>query len=125
MARKPAGKPGKPPREKIQLSLPAATAKRLRIAAAELGVDLSELVADLIDTRFAGVHVRGMNGTADQQQGSTPAAGGGVPSVAIPSGIKSTTNRIGKIAESSTAPVDEAIDSFQTESELITDHSQN
>lgn len=110
MAKKPAGKTGKPPREKIQLSLPAATAKRLRIAAAELGVDLSELVADLIDTRFAGVHVRGMNGTADQQQGSTPAAGGVVPSVAIPSGPNAALNRISQIHRSASMPIDSALD---------------
>ena len=110
MARKPAGKPGKPPREKIQLSLPAATAKRLRIAAAELGVDLSELVSDLIDTRFAGVHVRGMNGTADSQQGSAGAPSTSPPSVAIPSGPNAALNRISQIHRSASMPIDSALD---------------
>lgn len=109
MARKPSIKPGKQPREKIQLSLPPATAKRLRIAAAELGVDMSELVADLIDSRFRGVHVRGL-------EGASPAAGqvgqvsdpNGQPTVTIPT----VMNRISQIHRSATAPVDSALAGF-------------
>lgn len=82
MARKPAGKSGKTPNEKVQLSLPPATLKRLRIAAAELGLDLSEVVAELIDTRFPGVHVRGMNSTP----GAAQATGQGGYPPQIPSG---------------------------------------
>ena len=109
MARKPSIKPGKQPREKIQLSLPPATAKRLRIAAAELGVDMSELVADLIDSRFRGVHVRGL-------EGASPAAGqvgqvsdhNGQPTVTIPT----VMNRISQIHRSAAAPVDSALAEF-------------
>lgn len=112
MARKPSIKPGKQPREKIQLSLPPATAKRLRIAAAELGVDMSELVADLIDSRFRGVHVRGM-------EGASPAAGqvgqvsdpNGQPTVSIP-GI---TNRIDAIGRRASAPVDSVLAEYSTD----------
>lgn len=73
MARKLAGKPDKSLNEKVQLSLPPATLKRLRIAAAELGKDLSEVVSELIDTRFSGVHVRGMN---PNNSAPSPTAGG-------------------------------------------------
>ena len=82
MARKLASKAGKPANEKVQLSLPPATLKRLRIAAAELGQDLSEDVADLIDARFSGVHVRGMNPGASAPAG----AGQGGPPPMMPSG---------------------------------------
>lgn len=112
MARKPSIKPGKQPREKIQLSLPPATAKRLRIAAAELGVDMSELVADLIDSRFRGVHVRGM-------EGASPAAGqvgqvsdpNSQPTVSIPS----VMSRIDSIGRRASAPVDSVLAEYSND----------
>lgn len=110
MARKPSTKSGKTPNEKVQLSLPPATLKRLRIAAAELGQDLSEVVAELIDARFSGVHVRGMNsaeGSTRAGQGSAPDSdhSGPAASVKIP-----TMNRFSQIHTRATAPVDHALD---------------
>lgn len=114
MARKPAGKPSKIPNEKVQLSLPPATLKRLRIAAAELGLDLSEVVSELIDNRFSGVHVRGMTGPHSAGQGSGSDSIDQPLSVSIPRGSNGVTGRISEIARSSTAPRDEALDSFVT-----------
>lgn len=111
MARKHASKPGKPQREKVQLSLPSATLKRLRIAAAELGVDLSDIVTELIDARYSGVHVRGMNGTS-QSEGEYPQQGGSpAPTVRIPS----VQNRLDAIARKAHGPIDDAIDGLVSE----------
>jgi hypothetical protein len=112
MARKPAGKPGKIPNEKCQLSLPPATLKRLRIAAAELGQDLSEVVSELIDARFSGVHVRGMTSGAQAVQG-----GGSEPidqpsSVTIPRSSQALTNRISAVVRSAHMPVDMAVETY-------------
>lgn len=116
MARKAAGKLGKSQNEKVQLSLPPATLKRLRIAAAELGLDMSEVVTGLIDARFSGVHVRGMN------PGTPPSAGAGQgsgteefePNSTVVK-ISGVTNRIGDIARRSTAPIDSAIEGLDSE----------
>lgn len=119
MARKPTSKSGKIPNEKVQLSLPPATLKRLRIAAAELGQDLSEVVAELIDARFSGVHVRGMTSGVQAGQGT----GGDIldqpANVAIPRSSQAPlvnrqtiTNRIGEISRSSGMPVDLAVESY-------------
>jgi len=110
MARKPAGKPSKIPNEKVQLSLPPATLKRLRIAAAELGLDLSEVVSELIDNRFSGVHVRGMTGPHSAGQGSGSDSIDQPLSVSIPRGSQTLTNRIGQIVRSSGMPVDDALE---------------
>jgi len=101
MARKATNKASKVEREKIQLSLPPSSLKKLRIAAAELSLDMSEIVAILIDREFSGVHVRGLNsdicgGTVEQ--GTT---------VKI-----STMNRIGDIARKSNLPVDQALEGY-------------
>ena len=119
MARKPAGKPGKIPNEKVQLSLPPATLKRLRIAAAELGQDLSEVVAELIDARFSGVHVRGMTSGVQAGQGSSGDILDQPANVAIPRSSQAPlvnrqtiTNRIGEISRSSGMPVDLAVESY-------------
>lgn len=119
MARKPAGKPGKIPNEKVQLSLPPATLKRLRIAAAELGQDLSEVVSELIDTRFSGVHVRGMTSGVQVGQGSSGDILDQPANVAIPRSSQAPlvnrqtiTNRIGEISRSSGMPVDLAVESY-------------
>ena len=114
MARKPAGKPSKIPNEKVQLSLPPATLKRLRIAAAELGLDLSEVVSELIDNRFSGVHVRGMTSPHSAVQGGGSESIDPPLSVSIPRGPNGVTGRISEISRSSTAPRDEALDSFVT-----------
>ena len=119
MARKPAGKPSKIPNEKVQLSLPPATLKRLRIAAAELGQDLSEVVAELIDARFSGVHVRGMTSGVQAGQGSSGDILDQPANVAIPRSSQTpivnrqtVVNRIGEISRSSGMPVDLAVESF-------------
>ena len=119
MARKPTGKPGKTPNEKVQLSLPPATLKRLRIAAAELGQDLSEVVAELIDARFSGVHVRGMTSGVQAGQGSSgdildQPANVAIPRSSPPSVVnrQTITNRIGEISRSSGLPVDLAVETY-------------
>ena len=112
MARKPAGKPSKIPNEKVQLSLPPATLKRLRIAAAELGLDLSEVVSELIDNRFSGVHVRGMTGSHSAGQGGGSDSSDQPLSVSIPRGPQTVASRISEIARSSGMPIDNAIESF-------------
>jgi len=110
MARKPAGKPSKIPNEKVQLSLPPATLKRLRIAAAELGLDLSEVVSELIDNRFSGVHVRGMTGPHSAGQGSGSESIDPPATVSIPRSSATITNRIGQIVRSSGLPIDTALE---------------
>ena len=112
MARKPTSKPGKIPNEKVQLSLPPATLKRLRIAAAELGLDLSEVVADLIDAKFSGVHVRGMN-PSGQPPGR--AVQGPSDDTAAADGVMDRNNRLGAICESAHAPVDDAVEELANE----------
>ena len=112
MARKPTSKPGKIPNEKVQLSLPPATLKRLRIAAAELGLDLSEVVADLIDSKFSGVHVRGMN--APGQPPGKPGQGSGDDTAAA-DGVIDRNNRLGSICETSHGPLDEAVNEMANE----------
>ena len=115
MARKPTSKPGKTPNEKVQLSLPPATLKRLRIAAAELGQDLSEVVSELIDARFSGVHVRGMSSGVQAGQGTGSDALDQPANVAIPRGSQALVNRIGQISRSSGMPVDLAVESYNGE----------
>ena len=112
MARKLASKPGKIPNEKVQLSLPPATLKRLRIAAAELGLDLSEVVADLIDSRIPGVHVRGMN-----RPGQPPGKPGQGSSddTAAADGVMDRNNRLGSICEAAHGPVDDAVEELANE----------
>jgi hypothetical protein len=112
MARKPAGKPGKIPNEKVQLSLPPATLKRLRIAAAELGQDLSEVVSELIDARFSGVHVRGMSSGVQVGQGTGSDALDQTANVVIPRSSQSLTNRISAVVRSAHMPVDMAVESY-------------
>lgn len=116
MARKPAGKPGKIPNEKVQLSLPPATLKRLRIAAAELGLDLSEVVSELIDTRFSGVHVRGMTSGVQAGQGSGSDTIDQPTQIAVPIPRAPSHNRIGQISRSAHMPVDLAIESHDDDS---------
>jgi hypothetical protein len=111
MARKPASKPGKPQREKVQLSLPSATLKRLRIAAAELGLDLSDIVTELIDARYSGVHVRGMNGTSQGEGETLQQGGSSAPTVRIP-GVQ---NRLNDIARRAHGPIDDALDGLVSE----------
>jgi len=116
MARKPAGKPSKIPNEKVQLSLPPATLKRLRIAAAELGLDLSEVVSELIDTRFSGVHVRGMTSGTQAGQGSGSDLFDQASTISIPRGPQSVMNRIGGISRAAHMPVDMAIEAHDDDS---------
>lgn len=109
MARKPSNKPGKVPNEKVQLSLPPATLKRLRLAAAELGLDLSEVVTELIDSRYSGVHVRGMGtGITGAVQGGQVSDTSSQPTVSIPG----VMNRINQIHQRATAPIDSALSDF-------------
>lgn len=114
MARKQAGKPGKPERDKVQLSLLKSQSKRLRLVAAELGVDMSEVVGQLIDTHYPGVHIRGLD-KSDQasslRQGSGADHEAPVPTVRIPN----VTNRISDIAQRSHKPVDDALDGLVNE----------
>lgn len=104
MARKSTNKPAKLEREKLQLSLPPSSLKKLRIAAAELSLDMSEIVALLIDREFSGVHVRGLN--TDLVDGQSQEGSSGSVK------ISTINNRIGDIARKSTSPVDEALEDF-------------
>jgi hypothetical protein len=106
MARKPASKPGTPHREKVQLSLLESQAKRLRIVAAELGLDMSEVVGQLIDGKYSGVHVRGLDKSDQAGQGR---AGDSEPTAPVVK-ISGITNRIGDIARRASAPHDDALD---------------
>lgn len=111
MARKQNGKPtGKVEKEKVQLTLDPEIAHKLRCAALGHRMDLSEFVTNWINREFSSVHIRGIDKTADQSNG---AGQGGPPVVAIKTS-QAVTNRIGEIARSSTAPRDEALDSFVT-----------
>ena len=105
-------KPKKPDSTaRLNLTVKAGHAQRLRVAAAHYGISESALIEQFIDVLLPGVHARGCPETIGQPAGQ----GSGSPSpstVSIP--VNSTspagvTNRIGQIAASSTAPVDESI----------------
>lgn len=111
MARKQAGKPGKPERDKVQLSLLKSQSKRLRLVAAELGVDMSEVVGQLIDTHYPGVHIRGLDKSDQAGQGR---AGQGEPSAPVIR-IPGVQNRLDDIARRAHKPVDDALDGIVSE----------
>jgi hypothetical protein len=111
MARKPASKPGKPERDKVQLSLLKSQSKRLRLVAAELGIDMSEVVGQLIDTHYPSVHIRGLDKADPAGQGRAGQDEPPVPTVRI-SGV---SNRIGEIARRSTAGHDDALDEIASQ----------
>ena len=112
MARKQNGKPStKVAREKLQLTLDPDIAHKLRLAALASRMDLSELVTSLIIKEFSGIHIRGFDKASEPQAG----AGQGSLAVAPSVSIKGVSNRINNIARGSTAPRDEALDSFMSE----------
>jgi hypothetical protein len=98
---------------RLNLTVKAGHAQRLRVAAAHYGISESALIEQFIDVLLPGVHARGCPETIGQPAGQ--GSGSPPPSVAIPTGIKCTMNRIGKIAESSTAPIDSALDQLTTD----------
>jgi uncharacterized protein (DUF4415 family) len=109
MARKLSGKPTvKVEKEKIQLTLDPDVAHKLRCAALGHRMDLSEFVTSWIYREFSSVHIRGIDKAVDQANG----AGQGGPPVVTIKTAQVVTNRIDEIARSSTAPRDEALDSF-------------
>lgn len=109
MAKKKTGKPaGKTLKEKLQLTLEPEIAHRLRLAALGSRMDVSEFVTQWILREFSGLHIRGLEKQTEQQ----PAAGQGGSDELSVVRINSTTNRIADVARSSTAPVDDAIDSL-------------
>lgn len=111
MARKPASKPGATQREKVQLSLLDYQARRLRIVAAELGVDMSEVIGQLIDAKYSGVHVRGLDRSDAAGQGRAGESEPASPMVRIP-GVQ---NRLDEIVRRAHKPVDDAIDGLVSE----------
>jgi hypothetical protein len=112
MARKQNGKPTlKVEKEKVQLTLDSDVAHKLRCAALGHRMDLSELVTSWINREFSSVHIRGIDKTVDQAH----LAGQGSPPMVSIKTAQAVTNRIGEIARSSTAPRDEALDSFVNE----------
>jgi len=98
-------------REKLQLTLCPDVAHKLRLAALASRMDLSELVTSLVLKEFSGIHIRGFDKASEPQAG----AGQGSLAVAPSVSIKGVSNRINDIARGSTAPRDEALNSFMSE----------
>jgi hypothetical protein len=112
MARKQVSKAsGKVAKEKLQLTLDPDVAHKLRLAALASRMDLSELVTSLVLKEFSGLHIRGFDKASEPQAG----AGQGSLAVAPSVSIKGVSNRINDIARGSTAPRDEALNSFMSE----------
>ena len=112
MARKQTSKTsGKVAKEKLQLTLDPEVAHKLRLAALASRMDLSELVTSLVLKEFSGIHIRGFDKTSEPQAGAGQDSLAVAPSVSI----RGVSNRINEIARGSTAPRDEALDSFMSE----------
>lgn len=111
MARRQTGKPAKPAKVKLQLTLDDDVALRLKLAALGNRLDISEFVTAWVNREFSGVHIRGLDKSdqAGQGRGSdleTPA-----PTVRIPS----VQNRLDEISRRAHKPIDDAIDGLVSE----------
>lgn len=114
MARRQTGKPAKPAKVKLQLTLDDDVALRLKLAALGNRVDISEFVTAWVNREFSGVHIRGLDKSEQvlpSRQGSGSDHEPPVPTVKIPN----VTNRIGDIARRSTAGHDDALDGLVSE----------
>lgn len=112
MAKRQSGKPAKPAKVKVQLTLDDDVAYRLKCAALGHRLDLSEFVTAWVNREFSGVHIRGLDKADQAGQGRAGDAEPPVPTVKI----ETVTNRIAKIAEKAAAPVDQALDQIANES---------
>ena len=111
MARRQTGKPAKPAKVKLQLTLDDDVAHRLKLAALGNRLDISEFVTAWVNREFSGVHIRGLDKSDPTGQGRAGDFEPSAPTVRI-SGI---TNRIGDIARKSAAPIEDAIDGLVSE----------
>jgi hypothetical protein len=93
----------------IQVNLLPDVAQKLKLAAVGLNLDISEVVTNLVLKEYAGLHLRGLSGPSAIGQGSGSPSPSTVSIPVNPTSSTAVINRIGKIAESSTAPVDESI----------------
>lgn len=105
-SRKTDSKPNQEPSLKIKTSIhfEPEVLKLLKIGAIETGLDMSELVNNLVKEKFAGWHIRKGRGE------------GGLTSPAAPEPatvrINTPLNRISEIHSRAAAPVDRAIDTI-------------
>jgi hypothetical protein len=107
-------KPKKPDSTaRLNLTVKAGHAQRLRVAAAHYGISESALIEQFIDVLLPGVHARGCPETIGQPAGQ--GSGSPPPSVAIPSGPNAALNRISQIHRSASMPIDSAIDQLTTD----------
>lgn len=115
MARRQTGKPAKPAKVKLQLTLDDDVALRLKLAALGNRVDISEFVTAWVNREFSGVHIRGLD-KVDQAPPSRQGSGSDletpVPTVRIPS----VQNRLNDIARRAHGPIDDALDGLTNES---------
>jgi hypothetical protein len=111
MARRQTGKPAKPAKVKLQLTLDDDVAHRLKLAALGNRLDISEFVTAWVNREFSGVHIRGLDKSDPAGQGRAGDFEPSAPTVRIPN----VTNRIGDIARKSAAPIDDAIDGLVSE----------
>jgi hypothetical protein len=111
MAKRQSGKPAKPAKVKVQLTLDDDVAYRLKCAALGHRLDLSEFVTAWVNREFSGVHIRGLDKADQAGQGRAGDAEPAVPTVRIPS----VQNRLNDIARRASAPHDDALDRLVSE----------
>ena len=111
MARRQTGKPAKPAKVKLQLTLDDDVAHRLKLAALGNRLDISEFVTAWVNREFSGVHIRGLDRNDQAGQGRAGDAESSVPTVRIPS----VQNRLDEIARKAHKPIDDALDGLVSE----------
>lgn len=111
MARRQTGKPAKPSKVKLQLTLDDDVALRLKLAALGNRLDISEFVTAWVNREFSGVHIRGLDKADQASQGRAGDPEPPVPTVRIPS----VQNRLNDIARKAHGPIDDALDNFVSE----------
>lgn len=112
MARRQTGKPAKPAKVKLQLTLDDDVALRLKLAALGNRLDISEFVTAWVNREFSGVHIRGLDKSDQAGQGRAGDAEPSAPVVRIP-GVQ---NRLNDIARRAHGPIDDALDGLANES---------
>jgi hypothetical protein len=111
MARRQNGKPGKPSKGKLQLTLDDDVSHRLKLAALGHRMDVSEFVTAWVNREFSGVHIRGLDKSDQAGQGRAGQGELSAPVVRIPS----VQNRLDAIARKAHGPHDDALDNFVSE----------
>lgn len=111
MARRQNGKPPKPSKGKLQLTLDDDVSHRLKLAALGHRMDVSEFVTAWVNREFSGVHIRGLDKSDQAGQGRAGDSEPAAQTVRIPT----VTNRIGDIARRASAPHDDALDSLRSD----------